>query len=237
MPHKVFWLEPANTYKHELRRYASGSQCVARPHGMSIHDARVELGVVEAEEYPTSYCLRDSEDTADDWKTGTITRTDPRWPAQCVCGYVFADADTLQVNYEKLYEVRGGVRDGERHTLRDAPIGAMWDADWFRGCAGGEPWTGPDGLCLVVKTPGGDWMVDGEASNCTRTQYGPKVVDGTEYQKAWLGRTHYCWIRHGDPRTGNVHVDKDGDTCAAGAGSILIGGYHGFLHNGYLTDC
>ena len=38
------------------------------------------------------------------------------------------------------------------------------------------------------------------------------------------------------PRTGNVHVDKSGDTCAAGAGSILIGGYHGFLHNGYLTD-
>jgi lambda family phage portal protein len=55
-----------------------------------------------------------------------------------------------------------------------------------------------------VRTPGGTWDIDGRASNCTRPD----------------DDTHRCWVRHGDPRTGVVHVDKDGDTCGAGSGSI-----------------
>jgi hypothetical protein len=34
------------------------------------------------------------------------------------------------------------------------------------------------------------------------------------------------------PKTGRLHVDKNGNTCAAGAGSIITGKWHGFLHNG-----
>ena len=30
-------------------------------------------------------------------------------------------------------------------------------------------------------------------------------------------------------------VDKNGETCAAGAGSIASAGYHGFLVNGVLS--
>lgn len=33
-----------------------------------------------------------------------------------------------------------------------------------------------------------------------------------------------------------ITVDKNGTTCAAGAGSISAGPYHGFLRNGQLVD-
>lgn len=82
--------------------------------------------------------------------------------------------------------------------------------------------------------------IDAEASNCTRPQRETRS-DGRTYRTE---RTHYCWVRHGDPRdplgvkTGQpLHVDKNGNTCAAGAGSILQKTWHGFLHNGYLVQC
>jgi hypothetical protein len=43
-------------------------------------------------------------------------------------------------------------------------------------------------------------------------------------------KKHHCWIRHGE--VPNLTVDKAGVTCAAGAGSIQAGDYHGFLRNG-----
>lgn len=64
-----------------------------------------------------------------------------------------------------------------------------------------------------------DWEVDGRASNCTKKD----------------DNVHKCWCRHGDAP--NVTVDKNGNTCAAGAGSILVDGWHGFLRNGYLEEC
>jgi hypothetical protein len=45
---------------------------------------------------------------------------------------------------------------------------------------------------------------------------------------------HRCWVRHGRPEDGTLHVDKAGNTCRAGAGSIDTGKWHGFLHNGEL---
>lgn len=78
---------------------------------------------------------------------------------------------------------------------------------------------GPDGRTLFVVTPGGVWNVDERASNCT-------LPNDNE---------HYCWVRHGIPPM--VTVDKVGKTCAAGAGSIMMGKYHGFLRNGKLTNC
>ena len=105
---------------------------------------------------------------------------------------------------------------GEEMTWRDAPIGAMMYADWMDDC---PEYLGPDGKCLIVKTPGGEWYVDSRASNCTRKD----------------DKIHRCWVRHGTPP--NITVDKNGNTCAAGAGSIMMGKYHGFLRNGELTDC
>jgi len=132
---------------------------------------------------------------------------------ECKCGKPDC-AINGSIAHEKLYR-RSDT--GDLMTLRDAPVGAMWDATWYDD----DPaYTGADGITLVVRTPGGSWNVDGEASNCTRKG----------------DRSHKCWVRHGDPRKPEtLHVDKNGNTCSAGAGSILCGNYHGFLHHGELT--
>lgn len=123
---------------------------------------------------------------------------------------------------------------GEEMTLSSAPVGAMWYADWYLperfGSSSGYVHAGPDGHVLVVKTPpapGRDWIVDSRCSNCD-------MPDDS---------SHSCWVRHGDPRTGLVTVDKNGNTCHAGAGSIGVWnrdrtGYiwHGFLRNGFLVE-
>lgn len=79
-----------------------------------------------------------------------------------------------------------------------------------------------DGRVLVCMTPDGHpWTIDARASNCTMPQ----------------DDNHWCWCRHGRPEEGTLHVDKNGTTCAAGAGSIQTGSWHGFLHNGQLVQC
>jgi hypothetical protein len=70
---------------------------------------------------------------------------------------------------------------------------------------------------LIVLTPGGEWNIDSRAGNC-------KLPDD---------RLHRCWVRHGTPP--NITVDTIGQTCGAGAGSIMAGRYHGFLRNGVLV--
>lgn len=70
-------------------------------------------------------------------------------------------------------------------------------------------YAGPDGH---------DWMIDGRASNCTMPD----------------DDVHRCWVRHGEPP--NLTVDKNGHTCAAGAGSIQTPKWHGFLRNGELVE-
>lgn len=101
--------------------------------------------------------------------------------------------------------------------LSDTPPGAIWRATWYESL---KDFTGIDGRSFVVKLPGGhDWTIDGRASNCTR----PGDHD------------HKCWCRHGEPP--NLTVNKVGNTCSAGAGSIQMGSYHGFLTNGELIEC
>lgn len=110
---------------------------------------------------------------------------------------------------------------GQLTTLHDAPVGAMWYADWY-----GAERRGPDGHYLVVRVPTNhDWCVDSRCSNCTLPN----------------DDVHRCWVRHGVPPV--ITVDKAGLTCKAGAGSLGVhggpnGGYrwHGFLRNGYLVE-
>lgn len=144
---------------------------------------------------------------------------DERWPAVCEkCDRPFDEADQWQRFRRAIYR---RVDTGEETTLADAPIGACWNAFWM--VERDNPiWQGPDGRCLVVKCPDGhDWMVDSRASNCTMPE----------------DKVHKCWVRHGRPEDGTLHVDKDGVTCAAGAGSIDTGTWHGFLHHGQLVQC
>ncbi len=105
---------------------------------------------------------------------------------------------------------------GERFKKYHWPVGACWRVTWYEDF---KPWTGSDGKSYACMTPGGEWFIDGRASNCT-------LPDDD---------VHKCWCRHGEAP--NFTVNKIGNTCAAGAGSILIGNYHGFLINGELTDC
>ncbi|TIR32252.1 MAG: hypothetical protein E5X35_15120 [Mesorhizobium sp.] len=109
------------------------------------------------------------------------------------------------------------LETGEELSGADLPIGALWAAN-------GDPDLypkGDDGLAICCRLHGGHtWFIDGRASNCT-------MKDDTE---------HRCWVRHGT--VGElIHVDKAGKTCAAGAGSIAVTGFHGFLHHGVLRGC
>lgn len=234
---KCFWIEPAELERVWLRRYRGPRYT---PDGDRIQDAGCPLPlgyhdstVLLVDERPIrGHGIGDPEVLARDGVHDAPSKDDPRWPSRCDCGYEFQPDDSWQVFPLRLYR---GAPDGKLYTLRDVPAGALWDADWLRAFT---PAIGPDGISLHVKLPNGsDWCVDQEASNCTRTQYGPMEIDGVVREKVWLGRTHYCWIRHGDPRTGQIHVDKNGDTCGAGAGSIQSGNYHGFLHHGELVSC
>lgn len=113
------------------------------------------------------------------------------------------------------------VETGEEVPGFELPIGAMRDqaglSDRFKERAGA------DGRYIVVRIPsthgGIDWYIDGRASNCGRPD----------------DNLHRCWVRHGEPP--NITVDKNGDTCDAGAGSIAVDGFHGFLRDGHLVDC
>jgi len=97
-----------------------------------------------------------------------------------------------------------------------APVGAIWRASWLEYM---PAFTGADGKSYYCKTPGGEWLIDGRASNCGLPQ----------------DSEHKCWCRHGEAP--NFTVDKNGKTCQAGAGSIMIKNFHGFLRNGYLEGC
>lgn len=141
------------------------------------------------------------------------------WPTRCICGYEFADHDSWQLFGDTIYK---RTDTGEEMTLREAPAGACWDAFWFtENRTPPSFFLGDDGRCLVIKTPAGEWMPDSRAKNCTMRD----------------DNTHKCWIRHGSPEGGDLHIDKNGHTCAAGGGSILIGSYHAFCHNGFLIPC
>lgn len=148
--------------------------------------------------------------------SSTVRPTDQQqgnWPTHCACGYEFQETDARQIFTDLIYR---RPDTGEEMTLRDAPPGAMWNATWFQGT---PMWTGADGLALIVRCPDGrDWHIDGPASNCTMK--GDHV--------------HKCWVRHGVPPV--LTVDKNGNTCQAGAGSIQTGTWHGFLRNGVLVQ-
>jgi hypothetical protein len=137
---------------------------------------------------------------------------DSRWPTKCECGYEFQEDDEWQVFGARWYR-----RDdnGLYLTLQKAPPGAMYDATWLHGH---KQWVGPDGAAWHMVCPNGcTWHIDGQASDCTMPN----------------DHEHKCWVRHGTAPV--FTVDKNGPTCAAGAGSIICGDYHGFLQNGILT--
>jgi hypothetical protein len=160
-----------------------------------------------------------------------------RWPSACAhCGVDVPDVSPAhgfgdmqkegwvlehQVHRQTLY----GTPDGSWYGLPQ--VGDMLYEDWY-GCVDERQgrciygWTNCAGPHLIIVMPTERWWDPaGRASNCTRKN----------------DTTHRCWVRHGDPAKGEVvHVDKAGVTCRAGAGSLAIPGWHGFLHNGDIHE-
>lgn len=194
---QCFLLEPTDRARESLRRYRSsgkGDPCPL-PHG--YHDASVAIGeigllIVEGARGYNGY--------GDD----KHHHSDPQWPTACACGYVFGDGDEWQHNVDRLFR---GSPGGQLVTLDEAAPGAMWYAPWYENV-----YKGPDGRCLVVKTPGGDWIVDSKASNGTPDNPG--------------------WTRTGEPPRVTARP-------SIGIGHGPNGGfrYHGFLTDGRLEEC
>lgn len=212
-PIACFLLEPTDRVALALRRY-TGPGC----HGAGAprffdgpsHYAKVPLG-----EFPIRY--GEGGVTLASWHED-FPEGDPRWPEKCsYCEHRF-EGHPFQgvVDQEPIYR---DPATGREWPLREAPVGAMFYADWYP-----KGWDGPDGRTLICMVPGIDgkpweWLVDGRASNCTRPD-------------DW---THRCWVRTGVPP--KVTAGKHGNTCSAGAGSILTPGWHGFLRDGVLVTC
>ena len=119
---------------------------------------------------------------------------------------------------------------GGRISQRHLPFGACYVANMDPHTLEIRPsrFAGADGLSIIcitprttppVETDKGSWYIDSRANNCTM-----KTDD-----------VHRCWVRHGTVGD-KLQVDKAGNTCAAGAGSIQNAGWHGFLHNGILHE-
>jgi hypothetical protein len=145
-----------------LRRF-SYEACAAKPHGMNFHDARTYIGVTP---------IIVSERKTWDVEVAQPPQTDPRWPIQCVCGYVFQEGDTWQLSKNRLYARQD---TGALLTLHEVDPGMMWETPWFA-----DEWHGPDGRCYTMALPGhGEWTIDGPSSNgqgWTRSGEPPKLT-------------------------------------------------------------
>ena len=205
---KCFLLESTTRVRRSLRRYNADEKARQVPGAdCPIHGYHNAMAFIDVIERDDSDSYSRKYSRIEDFKD------DPRWPSRCDCGYVFKQTDEWQVFLAALYKRQD---NGEEVTLRDAQPGAIWDATWYSDT---PAWCGPDGKALICKLPNGnEWHIDGRASNCTMPN----------------DEVHKCWVRHGDAP--NLTVDKNGNTCQAGAGSILSGNWHGFLRNGELVQ-
>lgn len=209
-PVPTFWCEPTGRTRRSLRCYqATGEQGGCGGYCNSM----VSLDEVDIE--------WDAREDGSRYHRGYSARDWPWDSFKTACDKCSSEMTepTRQIFCDEVFEAKTGQRAGERFARRALPVGACWHADHYEGIA---EWCGPDGLAVMCQTPDGEWHVDSVASNCTARD-----------------RPHKCWIRHGSPKTGYLHVDKDGPTCDAGAGSIWMSaptGWHGFAYRGHLID-
>lgn len=140
-----------------------------------------------------------------------------RWPTVCSdCGAPVPKAEAepkavgeagvmlrRQVFVSRLYDSPSGQPEaGDVYQLRWHDPG---ECPYWDNC---------DGTHTYGILPNGHtWDMDSRASNCD------KKAD----------RTHRCWVKQGSAEAGSLDVGKGGNTCGAGAGSILVDGWHGFL--------
>ena len=176
---KCFLLLPTEEGEVSFRRFVFSKEGAPCPCPSGYHDAEVVVGKCRFEPNSSVPDLVGYSEEPD--------RTDPRWPKKCSCGYEFREDDQWQRNVRRLHDRDDG---GPQTTIRKAPPGAMWYADWWSD-------KGPDGRCLAVKTPAGEWMVDGPSTNgkgWTRTGTPPNV---TARPSIGIGKKDGGWVYHG----------------------------------------
>jgi len=183
-PVRCFYIEPTDRVRRQLRRYCDDltKPCPSRYKYHNGHQPFAE-GTCRMDETKV-WRFDDAHETP--------PRDDPRWPTKCDdCDYLFTEKDHYQLFHDVIY-VRKDT--GEEFALRDAPVGAMWDGDWY-------PWKGPDGKCLVLRCPPegayNDWIIDGPSSNekrpWTRTGEPPRVTANPSI----LWPNYHGWLRDG----------------------------------------
>lgn len=167
MPSRIqcFWLEDTDQVYVFYRRHgwssAGKKSCGAtrpgypggEPHVWDYHDASVIIEHARP---------RTSNDAGH--PPSPMEMADLRWPKRCACGYEFQQEDAWQVSVTSLFK---RADTGELVSLtgpKAAPVGAMWNAKWMVG-SGHNPKPLSDGRFLVVRTPAGDWSIDGPSSN------------------------------------------------------------------------
>lgn len=163
-----FLLTPTLRARRSLRRYQPGPCGAGGPY--SYHNAHGP-----------------ALDNSSDPEEVSITDSRPpkgyeahAWPEKCeICGAAFGEGSTFQVQIDRLYQASDGRGV---FTLKDAPHGAMWFADWLTGHHRGNYHRTQrgDGPHLIVKTPGGEWDIDAPSSNgpdgWTRTGEAPNIT-------------------------------------------------------------
>jgi len=195
---RCFWLEPTDQVELSLRRYRGGDRDKCASSGFGYHNIsadveRTSFAQLAARGWPMSEGR--PVHTGD-----SVPHDDPRWPRSCSCGYRFTEDDQWQCNPDTLF--RRSDND-ELVTLSAAPAGAMWNAEWM-----GRGYEGPDGICLCVRTPGGEWPVDGPSYQDRKIQN----------ERGWT-------------RTGTI------PDVTASPSIHIPGKYHGFLRAGWLEEC
>jgi hypothetical protein len=210
---RCFMIEPADRVRRTISVRsctceackAAATHCPANPDG--VHRAQADLGEFDSPYAPDSAGL-------DRGVCESLDNDALPWPTTCTCGAEIAQPLRSAGGWRYWRNTETGELYEGAHK---APPGAMYRAHWMRGWCESQD----DGAPLAVQTPGGSWIVDEQASNCT-------ISDDRHQDR------HHCWPRRGVPP--NVDVSKDyGPTCNAGAGSIQCGNYHGFLRDGHLT--
>lgn len=178
---QCFLIEPTEECEVRLRRFVFSDSCPAKA---GYHNA--SSGPLWREPFPLSNTFNGDH-------TGRHDHADARWPVECECGYVFQESDQWQVCRERLYK---RADTGEQLTQKSAPAGAMWDDTWRKDI--GFKWytVQPDGYLLTVKTPDGEWCIDGPANNgggWTRTGTVPRVTA----MPSILSGSYHGWLTDG----------------------------------------
>lgn len=181
---ECFLLVPSDQGEEFLRRIVFSDECDTPCTGAKSYHDHTEI-ITNPVPYPDS----DSNGT---YIEG-FPDDDPRWPTHCSCGYEFKPEAERQAYVRRLFRRSdtGGLT-----SLEACPPGGMWFADWYP-----DDWKGPDGHTLVVRTPAGDWVVDGPknkrwqrsgvAPNITAT---PSILVGGPDGKS---HAYHGWLTNG----------------------------------------